>query len=274
MISGGSGLMDTIFNYTAQPATYGLLQSEFWRVVLLDSAYHCYELNADGTRRLVRLADGSYLPETDAPQPDAVVEWLANVARIGDANDKRGLVLMTHHQPLSNWQQAYGGTLRQLERLLGAQGRQVIWFFGHEHRLAIYKETTLNQSTFQIFPRMIGNGGFADYEVSESPDSLSELIAFDGRVYQNISNDAKLIPHVPDSSPIGFNGYASLSLVGPELRVQYKSVQCVDGDCERGISAVNATTVLSETFLVSLVSGEISNTIEYIGSELTVPARP
>jgi hypothetical protein len=121
---------------------------------------------------------------------------------------------------------------------------------------------------------MIGNGGFADYEVSESPDSLSELIACDGRVYQNISNDAKLIPHVPDSSPIGFNGYASLSLVGPELRVQYKSVQCVDGDCERGISAVNATTVLSETFLVSLASGEISNTIEYIGSELTVPARP
>ena len=59
---------------------------------------------------------------------------------------KRGIVLMTHHQPYSDFERVYLGTAKQLNQML--KNRTVFWLFGHEHRFALYDKLKLNESNF------------------------------------------------------------------------------------------------------------------------------
>ena len=160
------------------------LQSDRWRIIGLDSGYSCYERNEDGTRKLVKVKGGiGVLPETKAPQPEEIVRWLNTTVRIGDPTDTRGIVIMTHHQPISDWEKTiYEGTTLQLEQLLPA-GKDVLWLFGHEHRFAIYDPVVLPGTQFRTFPRMIGHGGFAD-AMTLPGQGTDGLAMYDGRTYQ------------------------------------------------------------------------------------------
>ena len=185
--------MQTIFAYTKQKASYGAVQNKYWRIIVLDSAYGCYELNADGTRKFV--TSSGFMPETNASQPEQVADWLTNTVKLDDPADKRGLIILSHHQPVSAFDVKYEGTTKQLEKLLGGQNRSVVWLFGHEHRLAIYNETVLPRTSFVTFPRMIGNGGYADQRIAGTlpKRSAAPVMAFDERIYQNISTGMCLL---------------------------------------------------------------------------------
>jgi hypothetical protein len=51
--------------------------------------------------------------------------------------DKRGLILLSHHGPHSAFEAWYQIPAKQLAKVIH---RPVIWFWGHEHRLAIYEK--------------------------------------------------------------------------------------------------------------------------------------
>jgi len=91
-------------------------------------------------------------PSCRLPRP--LLKWLREDAKLGA--DKRGIVLLSHHQYYSAFENQYTLPARQLARFIS---RPVLWFWGHEHRLAIYGKFGMDGSV-QAYGRCIGNGGF------------------------------------------------------------------------------------------------------------------
>ena len=180
------------FRYSGQLTTYMALMSSSWRILCLDTAYEFY-VTTGGFLRPNLFDTKEYFDVTDSPEPEEIMIWLRDVV-LRDPTDKRGIVIFTHHQPHSNWvERVWPGTARQLNELLA--GRTVVWFFGHEHRFAIYEKMRLKwapttedvtqESSFEVFPRMIGHGG---YIVERGrPFTLKGLRAWDNQLYQVIA---------------------------------------------------------------------------------------
>ena len=207
-IDGMNGLVYHGYTYSGQKTNYGAWLSDHWRFVALDTGYRCMHLRANGSR------DTGDSGETDAPQPEVVVEWLSQTLNLNNVSDNRGIVIMTHHQPYSDFERAYLGTALQLQKIL-PKNRTVLWLFGHEHRFALYDKLRLNDtwnckgsvshfvSDFSFYPRMVGYGGYRDSpKAPKRKDRPWKLKAWDQRVYQEIPNDDD-----KNLQALGYNGY-------------------------------------------------------------------
>jgi 3',5'-cyclic AMP phosphodiesterase CpdA len=249
MISGGSGLFKVGFSYSGQSTTYGVWQSDNWRFVVLDSGYDCYVTDADGSR--VFSMEQKNLQQNNAPQPQQIVDWLVNVVKLGDEDDTRGIVVFTHHQPVSDWDSpVYQGTAKQLNDILPA-GKQVVWFFGHEHRLAFYDWLELSGMTYSFLPRMVGNGGFPDKTVGPILGT-GQLVTYDARVYTTI-------PQVPMSAfTATFNGFFSITTRGTTITVKYVTGKCAVSGCANGYDESEGTVVAMETITVDRETGDLT----------------
>ena len=66
---------------------------------------------------------------------------------------KKAGILLTHHQPVSSYEESSGKLLERLRPTL-KENLVRAWFWGHEHRCAIYKKRARIE-----YPRLIGHGG-------------------------------------------------------------------------------------------------------------------
>ena len=82
-----------------------------------------------------------------------LVQWVKEVVR--PAEDRRGLILLSHHQDYSGFQDHYAKPAQQLWDA-GVQKR-VLWFWGHEHRLAGYD--VHGTGLLKSYGRCVGHGG-------------------------------------------------------------------------------------------------------------------
>lgn len=184
-----------------QEAAFFCLENKHWRIIGLDTGYNSLK----GFLGVASNQNLSLHPKQ--------IEWLKNVVK--PEQDNRGIILLSHHQPFSAFdKEAFANPGRQLSPLLG--NRTILWFWGHEHRLSLYGENKMDENRLdnvqKVFGRCIGHGGMP-VDVDEMPGKkpLRNLVAFDKRLRKKI--DGKF--------PVGFNGYAVLSLNGPELTVEY-----------------------------------------------------
>lgn len=141
MYSGGQAYFDLVLKALGQPQPFFCLESTYWRLIGLDTAYNGGRLQPTGASDAI------------APQWN----WLIDILK---KNDGKKNILLTHHQPVSAHSAEFGDSksLRgDVDALLSTQGvgPDAIfgWFFGHEHRCAIYKD-----SETQFNARLIGNG--------------------------------------------------------------------------------------------------------------------
>jgi len=125
-----------------QKASFFCLQNAYWRVIALDTGY-----NSVG----FPLIEQVFQP--DCALPDPLLTWLRDVAR--QKNDKRGIVLLSHHQYCSRFDDLFVKPAEQLAEFID---RPVIWLWGHEHRLAIYEKYQTG-SGITAYGRCIGHGG-------------------------------------------------------------------------------------------------------------------
>jgi hypothetical protein len=137
------------------------------------------------------------------------------------------LILLTHHGCYSAFSDWYQIPAKQLARLIH---RPVIWFWGHEHKHAIYDRFSVKDG-IEAHGRCIGHGGMP-VERGRPPDISCPWIAWDNRRYYN-----------GEDIDVGFNGHVNLSLNGPALHADYLDL--------------NGTHLVTEDWSVDLTTGAL-----------------
>ena len=179
-----------------QKASFFCLENEHWRVIALDTGY-----NAIGWPGL------ELLIQPDCRLPDPLIDWLKNVLRQKD--DKRGIVLLSHHQYYSRFDNWYAKPAEQLAAFID---RPVLWLWGHEHRLAIYGQHKFGAGV-TAYGRCIGHGGMPVDLPDEVKHAEVKAEFTDDRLYHN-----------DEGLRVGVNGFAALTFAGETLTIDYEDV--------------------------------------------------
>jgi hypothetical protein len=181
-----------------QKASFFCLENGHWRVIALDTGYNS-----------VGLPVLEYIFQPDCALRPEQIDWLRTI--MPSKSDPRGIVILSHHQYFSRYDTWYPKPAQQLAEFVS---RPVLWFWGHEHRLAIYKQFGVDGG-IPAFGRCIGHGGMP---VDLAPNSAKHpqcIVEFtDSRHYPNDEN-----------LTIGFNGFTELSLRGTQMTVRYVDVR-------------------------------------------------
>jgi hypothetical protein len=218
--------------YQGQHAGFVCLETDYWRILVLDTGYHSI-----GKVPVLEMIPW-FAP--DSRLDPKLMEWLKNEVRLGDASDKRGLVFMTHHQYITAFRESeYPKPAAQLASLIGTT-RPVIWIWGHEHKFAMYGKAQVSQGV-TAFGRCIGHGGMPvevdSFRRKASAKGADKLTVYDSRVHRT---------RLRRKIPLGYNGYAVLRLKANTLSVEYRDFY---------------QSLLTETWTVS-AEGEISGSIQ------------
>jgi Calcineurin-like phosphoesterase len=191
---------------TGQWASFFCLENKHWRIIGLDTGYNSTRFEWDKVPVLQRSKwlrkATSFKPACTIPEP--LLAWLKS--SVNPDGDKRGLILLSHHGPHSAFEGWYQIPAKQLAKLIH---RPVIWFWGHEHRLAIYEKFSVKEG-IEAHGRCIGHGGMP-VERGAAPDIPDcRWLAWDNRRYPS-----------DEEIDVGYNGHANLSFNGPALHIAY-----------------------------------------------------
>ncbi len=212
----GRGFGERLFHtnqYRGQQAPFFCLRTDHWCILGLDTGYD--SLYQPWLKRIFDTDPNN----TELKFPDALIRWLREEVHIEE--DKRGIVLLTHHQYISAFsgEEEFQNPAIQLRELLGPD-REIIWIWGHEHRFSMYKKYRASQRHIIAWGRCIGNGGMPDEHISKRVINPQKAIALGLELYDNRVADTF---HFDIHSPldIGYNGYASISIDRDKLSITY-----------------------------------------------------
>jgi hypothetical protein len=192
MYCGGEYFFKTVLPAFAQKQPFFCLENDSWRIIGLDTAY----------------ADGRLKPQSDSDPIFAQWNWLIDKLR----SSKKATILLTHHQPVSAHQQEFKDSeplrndIEELLRLDGVGDDAIYgWFFGHEHRCAVYRDSVLKFNA-----RLIGNGCIPhEVEKAKAADpGCTEVDFFNRREAAPGTNTAASM-------------FAKLTFMGPKLQIEY-----------------------------------------------------
>jgi hypothetical protein len=211
-----------------QWASFFCLENKHWRIVGLDTGYNSTRFDWGKAPLLQRSRwfrkTTSFKPSCMLPEP--LLSWLES--SVNPDGDKRGLILLSHHGPHSGFESWYQIPAKQLAKLIH---RPVIWFWGHEHRLALYEKFSVKDG-IDAYGRCIGHGGMP-VERGATPDIPDcRWLAWDNRRYPT-----------EEKVDVGYNGYVNLSFNGPALHIAYYDL--------------NQSLILTEDWHVDLESGAL-----------------
>lgn len=183
---------------SGQKASFFCLENEYWRIIGLDTAYDSIGWP---------LLEYFFRPAC-ALRPEQI-SWLREIVRPRE-DDPRGIIILSHHQYYSRYDNWYPQQAKQLAEFFS---RPVLWFWGHEHRMAIYEEFGVRGGV-RAFGRCIGHGGMPVDLPPGRPKHAQCVVEFtDHRHYPNDEN-----------LTIGFNGFAKMSLHENRAMIQYVDV--------------------------------------------------
>lgn len=211
-----------------QWASFFCLENKHWRIIGLDTAYNSTRFDWGKLPYLNRIQwlrkTISFKPTCEIPDP--LLKWLEST--VNAERDKRGLILLSHHGPHSAFEDWYQIPSRQLAKLIH---RPVLWYWGHEHRLAIYDKFSVKDG-IEAYGRCIGHGGMP-VERGAMPDIKEcRWLAWDNRQYPSDEN-----------VNVGYNGHANFSFNGPAVHVAYYDL--------------HQSLLLTEDWRVDIDSGEL-----------------
>ncbi len=192
MYSGGVGYFDFALPLLNQETSYFCLENRHWRIVGIDTGYYAKSIPLlELLPYFIRLHRANR-------------RWLRRVV-FSDGNDKRPVILLSHHQWFSSFEKEYRRFGRQLRPSLD---RILLWFWGHEHRFAGYAPFGFGSS--KIRARCIGHGGMPVEIEGKVKRPERPLVFVDER--QSYSLEGR---------PIGYCGFALLRLKGSVLEIEY-----------------------------------------------------
>jgi hypothetical protein len=215
---------------TVQASSYWCLDSDHWRIIGLDTGQHSVSIPG---------IEAIWPPPTYIDEQ--AVRWLREMV-LTDPDDPRGLIIMSHHQIMSAFDDAYPRPMQQLDDILygdrpGVRKRDLIWLWGHEHRMAVYERRALTPGGIAVWGRCIGHGGMPVELATPDPRRAADtgLLYHDDRLYTTV-----------EGTRIGYCGYLHMEMDGPMLHLSYVDL------C--------GTVIMQEQFAVD-GSGGITHTI-------------
>ena len=223
-----------IQNDLQQPSTCFCLYNDSWCILGLDTGY-----NSEGIPFLSWLAEhyGWRWPRPACDLPDAVLDWLANTVT-PILTSGQAIILLTHHQYISSFDLEYDKVAKQLSKFLVFAEHPVLWFWGHEHRLAGYD--LCGSAGIRAYGRCIGHGGMPG---ELGPIGRGRPLQFcDQRYYDP---DSQKI--VPGPTAYGVNGYAVVQMQGPILNMEYRDITNTCLVSEQWQSAGGNVALVSQT---------------------------
>jgi hypothetical protein len=213
------GLVNHAGEASGQKASFFCLENKYWKVIGLDTGY-----NSVGVRTVLsflsRLKAVQWLRKTTWFKPscklhDDLMKWLSRVlpsdSRRGDPDSETispALILLSHHEYYSSFDDWYPIPARQLRNFI-LPDRPVLWFWGHEHRFAVYDRFGTKDG-IQAFGRCIGHGGMPVDRGSVPDITDCNCVLYDNRRYLS-----------KEDIDVGYNGFITLVFDGPSLDVNY-----------------------------------------------------
>lgn len=217
-----------------QQAGFFCLENEHWRIIGLDTGYTSVE------RPFLEV-----LSPPDCHLRKEQVDWLKDVVRLGDPDDKRGLVFLSHHPYISSFREDYTKPGEQIKELMGANQREIIWFWGHDHRLVVYKPAANKNGPF-TYGRCLGHGGLpVEVKMPESQPDRDKILFYDRRVRTVIRRHR-----------LGYNGFVNLNIHNERLTATYRDL--------------HDTVVLEEAWVVDKQNGQLGWEINHVIPELAI----
>ena len=193
MYSGGHAYFHLIKKHFGQETSFFCLENEHWRVVAFDSGY---------SSRLIPVLE---LIPWWIHLHDHNMKWLKQ--NILGTDDPRPIVLLSHHQWFSSFDLKYN----RFGRELGNDPRYLLWFWGHEHRLAAYGKHQTHPNGPPTRARCIGHGGMPIEDIQIPVKRERNLVAHDRRSSGNV-----------DGTEVGYCGFAFLEFEDEALVISYR----------------------------------------------------
>ena len=188
-----------------QKASFFALQNDHWLIIGLDTGY-----NSVGTPIIEKFWGA------DSRLPEQLMTWLRDDVRLQD-DHQRGVILLSHHQYYSQFESGHDAPAKQIAELIN---RPVLWFWGHEHRMALYGKHTSQKAGLAAYGRCLGHGGLPIEDIEGKPRREDKyqvgLVLYDRRERTAIG---------PFRTPVGYNGYANLLFDDRQLMVEYKDTE-------------------------------------------------
>lgn len=186
-----------------QQAGFFCLENDHWRIIGIDTGY-----TSVGRPFL------EVLSPPDCHLREEQIAWLRDVVKIGNPEDKRGIVILSHHPYISAFREQYHRPAKQLQELLGSVSREIIWFWGHDHRLVVYNKAQYGKGPV-AYGRCIGHGGLpVEIKMPDSEEDIQKIMLYDRRVRKTIRRHQ-----------LGYNGFVKLNLQGAELTAEYRDLE-------------------------------------------------
>lgn len=187
-----------------QLASFFCLKNEHWLVIGLDTGYYSVGLP------IVELI---FKPSCKLHRK--LVAWLREVVKLQE-DRTRGVIFLSHHPYVSQFEDYYDAAARQLSVLFS---RRVLWFWGHEHRLALYGRHATKRGILEAYGRCIGHGGMPIELIKDEPKMHTKhrvgLVFYDKRMRAEVGQER---------IPSGFNGFADLVFEGNTLTVEHRDI--------------------------------------------------
>ncbi|WP_128544112.1 metallophosphoesterase family protein [Larkinella soli] len=215
-----------------QQAGFFCLEHEHWRIIGLDTGY------TSTNRPFLEV-----LFKPDCHLRDEQLNWLRDQVRLHDVSDTRGIIFLSHHPYFSSFRDDHPVVGRQLRKLFGDANRPVIWIWGHEHRLSFYDKYGFPDGV-QAWGRCVGHGGMPVETDAPDQGHLGQLRLYDRRVRERIRR-----------KDIGYNGFALMSITGPDIEINY-----IDQ---------NKVTVVTERWHVDRKTGGLTPETVFIHPDIT-----
>lgn len=188
----------------SQLASYFCLSNEHWRILGLDTGY-----NSVGVPVLEQIPFIGRIPgvgpsyKLESPQLD----WLETVVR--PRRNPRATLLLSHHQYFSAFDADCVKPAKQLLPFFADQ--DVIWLWGHEHRMAVYERFA--ESGIRAYGRCVGHGGMPVEIKPPRPGAAVPLRYCDCRGYRQLG-----------ATQVGYNGFVNILLEGSTASFEYRDL--------------------------------------------------
>jgi hypothetical protein len=186
-------------------ASYFSLETSRWRILAIDTGY-----NSVGIPLLSQIPGINTIPAIggDCHLERALIDWLRNVVKPHE-NVKATLIL-SHHQYFTAFKDnAYTKPARQLLEFF--QGQEVVWIWGHEHRLGVYGKFS-KDGGITAFGRCLGHGGMPA-DLGTPDPSKAPLTFYDPRSHK-----------LDDGTAVGQNGFVVATIKDDTLALDYRDI--------------------------------------------------